>query len=126
MKMVVEGMGRASGRPVRRVRRRMSLKPGHGGGLRADYDVATGPVHRGDLVPTSTQRAWLKRGMGAPGAKLPLFDRSGREVPRRVVDACVRAGWAEPWFSNPSKPDWLVCRLTPRGQAVVSFLDGIA
>jgi hypothetical protein len=123
--MVVEDVGRSGGRSVRRVRRHRSFRPGHGR-ARADYGIAIGPIHKGDLVPTSAQWAWLKRGMGAPGAKLPLFDRSGREVPRRVVEACVRAGWAEPWFSNPSHPDWLVCRLTSRGEAVVTFLDGLA
>jgi len=68
-------------------------------------------------VPSRVQLRWLKRGVGAPGGKLPLFDRAGQEVPRRVIEACIEAGWAERWFSNPTKPDWIVCRLTARGRA---------
>ncbi|WP_293723877.1 hypothetical protein [Stappia sp.] len=37
----------------------------------------------------------------------------------RTVRSCVAAGWAEPWFSNPIKPDWLVCRLTEKGREAV-------
>jgi hypothetical protein len=33
-------------------------------------------------------------------------------------------GWAEPWFANPLKPDWLVCRLTAAGRAVVQDMEG--
>lgn len=70
-------------------------------------------------VPSRVQLGWLRRGLGAPGGKLPIFDRSGREVPRRVIVCCVKAGWAAPWFSNPLKPDWLVCRITDKGRDVV-------
>jgi hypothetical protein len=28
----------------------------------------------------------------------------------------MEQGWAEPWFANPLKPDWLVCRLTQAGR----------
>ncbi|MGB1027900.1 MAG: hypothetical protein ACPGYL_15180, partial [Rhodospirillaceae bacterium] len=52
------------------------------------------------------------------GGKLPLFDRIGQKVSEQTVRSCVRNGWAEPWFKNPLKPDWLVCRLTPLGWAV--------
>ncbi len=62
---------------------------------------------------TAPQKRWLKRGLDQPGGKLPLFDENGRGIPVRTIRACVDAGWAEPWFSNPIKPDWLVCRLTP-------------
>jgi hypothetical protein len=37
-------------------------------------------------------------------------------VSRRTVTACIDQGWAEPWFSNPTKPDWLVCKLTEAGR----------
>ncbi len=66
------------------------------------------------------QRRWLQRGLSQPGGKLPLFDRQGREIPARTVRACIDAGWAEPWFSNPIKPDWLVCRLTPAAMEALS------
>jgi hypothetical protein len=36
----------------------------------------------------------------------------------------MAAGWAEPWFSNPIKPDWLVCRLTEAGRAAVLSASG--
>jgi hypothetical protein len=68
--------------------------------------------------PTETQLAWLKRGLNEPGGKLPLFDRDGQAMDARTIKACLRAGWAEPWRHNPLKPDWLICRLTPQGQAL--------
>jgi hypothetical protein len=69
--------------------------------------------------PTDPQRRWLARGAEQPGGKLPLFDRQGREVPRATIRACIEAGWAEPWFANPVKPDWLVCKLTAEGYRVI-------
>jgi hypothetical protein len=71
------------------------------------------------LRPTEPQRRYLERGLTEPGGKLPLFDRDGREVAPRTIQACVAHGWAAPWFANPVKPDWLVCRLTPKGYAVL-------
>jgi hypothetical protein len=71
------------------------------------------------LRPTEPQRRYLERGLSQPGGKLPLFYPDGREVPSRTVQACIANGWAEPWFKNPVKPDWLVCRLTPRGREVL-------
>ncbi|WP_147162722.1 hypothetical protein [Pararhodospirillum oryzae] len=62
----------------------------------------------------------MRRGLDQPGGKLPLFDENGRRVDSRVVRACLAQGWAEPWFANPLKPDWLVCKLTEAGRAVVS------
>jgi len=69
--------------------------------------------------PTPVQRTWLKRGLDQPGGKLPLFDEYGQHVDPRTVRACVEQGWAEPWYSNPLKPDWLVCKLTLLGRAAV-------
>jgi hypothetical protein len=69
--------------------------------------------------PSAAQRRYLERGLSEPGGKLPLFDRNGREVPRKTIEACVGHGWAEPWTANPIKPDWLVCRLTPAGRSVL-------
>lgn len=70
--------------------------------------------------PTRAQQRWLRRGLDQPGGKLPLFDRQGQEVPESLVRACLSAGWAEPWFANPLKPDWQVCRLTDSGRAVAT------
>jgi hypothetical protein len=67
-------------------------------------------------VPSPVQRAWLKCGLDEPGGKLPLFDRQGQEVDPRTIQACVEQGWAEPWFKNPIKPGWLVCKLTESGR----------
>lgn len=65
---------------------------------------------------SAAQRAWLQRGLDQPGGKLPLFDAEGRRVPAQTVQACLDKGVAEPWFANPLKPDWLVCKLTPLGR----------
>jgi hypothetical protein len=73
-----------------------------------------------EAMPTAAQRAWLVRGLDQPGGKLPLFDRDGQQVNPRTVHTCIEHGWAEPWFSNPLKPDWLVCKLTPAGRSIVS------
>ncbi|HOV04957.1 MAG TPA: hypothetical protein PLG99_11160 [Kaistiaceae bacterium] len=69
--------------------------------------------------PTDAQRRYLVRGLDQPGGKLPLFDENGREIARKTIEACVARGWAEPWFENPLKHDWLVCKLTPAGYEAV-------
>ncbi len=66
------------------------------------------------------QRKWLERGLTQPGGKLPLFDGDGRKVSPQVVNKCVEAGWAAPWFANRLKPDWMVCKLTSAGRAVLT------
>ena len=70
--------------------------------------------------PTPAQRRWLSRGLSEPGGKLPLFDSEGRQVGERTVRSCIERGWAEPWFSNPIKADWLVCKLTAAGRAILA------
>ena len=80
-------------------------------------------LHREDTAapePTSIQRAWLSRGLNQPGGKLPLFDADGQRISARTVRSCLDHGWAEPWFWNAIKPDWLVCKLTDRGRALVA------
>ena len=57
----------------------------------------------------------LARGLNQPGGKLPLFDTDGREVAPETIRACIARGWAEPWFANPIKPDWIVAKLTAAG-----------
>jgi hypothetical protein len=86
-------------------------------GTEVQSDGAAGdqPTER----PSEPQRRYLERGLREPGGKLPLFDRDGREVPHKTVQACIAHGWAEPWFSNPIKPDWLVCKLTAAGYRVL-------
>ncbi len=70
--------------------------------------------------PTAAQINYLDRGYDQPGGKLPLFDEVGRRVDSRVVRACLERGWAEPWFENPLKPDWLVCKLTLAGRHLIA------
>ncbi len=70
-------------------------------------------------LPTAQQRHWLVRGMKQPGGKLPLFDEWGQRINERTVRSCIEQGWAEPWFTNPLKPDWLVCKLTDAGRSAL-------
>jgi hypothetical protein len=84
-----------------------------------DADGERGEEPAAAIRPTEPQRRYLERGLSQPGGKLPLFDADGREVAPRTVQACVANGWAEPWFVNPIKPAWLVCRLTPKGYTVL-------
>ena len=65
------------------------------------------------------QRKWLERGLAQPGGKLPLFDEDGRKVNPQVVKKCLDEGWAEPWFVNQMKIDWMVCKLTKSGRAAL-------
>jgi len=68
--------------------------------------------------PTDPQLRWLIRGLDQPGGKLPLFDVEGRQISERTVRSCIEKGWAEPWFDNPIKPDWIICKLTEVGRKV--------
>ncbi|HEY9080828.1 hypothetical protein [Magnetovibrio sp.] len=84
-------------------------------------DKKTKPTGHGTkATPTQAQHAWLVRGLDQPGGKLPLFDGDGQQVSERTVRSCIEKGWAEPWFSNPLKPDWIVCKLTDDGRAAVA------
>jgi len=76
------------------------------------------------VQPTPAQRRWLRGGLEQPGGKLPLFDGNGQRVSERTVRSCVARGWAEPWFSNPLKPEWLVCKLTHLGRVIAEEDDG--
>lgn len=73
-----------------------------------------------EVRPSAAQRAYLARGLEEPGGKLPLFDRNGQRYSERTIRSCIAHGWAEPWFDNPIKPDWIVCRLTESGQAAIT------
>jgi len=87
---------------------------------------ATGSNARGNNArrPTPAQRHYLAMGLDQPGGKLPVFDHNGREIDVRTIRRCMAAGWAEPWFDNPVKPDWVVCKLTSAGRAVLEKLKG--
>jgi hypothetical protein len=104
----MRGMAEASKRPAR-----TAATGGKHGGKAAS---GASPASRG---PSPAQALWLARGLDQAGGKLPLFDAEGRRVAEKTIRACIAAGWAEPWFSNPIKPDWLVCRLTDAGRAAL-------
>ncbi len=70
--------------------------------------------------PTQEERLYLTRGLSQPGGKLPLFDIDGQRVDPALVRACLANGWVQPWFVNPLKPDWLVCKLTEKGRRAIS------
>ena len=70
--------------------------------------------------PSPTQLKWLRRGLSQPGGKLLLFDSWGQRVNDQTVRSCIAQGWAEPWFANPLKPDWLVCKLTSSGRSIAA------
>ena len=69
----------------------------------------------GDL-PTMVEMLYLRRGLSQAGGKLPLFDMDGQIVAEAIVQRCLARGWAQPWFNNPLKPGWLVCKLTAAGR----------
>jgi hypothetical protein len=71
-------------------------------------------------APTLAELFYLRRGLDQPGGKLPLFDLDGQAVAGSLVRRCLDRGWAEPWFNNPLKPDWLVCKLTPTGRRLAT------
>jgi hypothetical protein len=85
--------------------------------LRKTTGPATGAKAAGAKA-TPAQQRWLRCGLTQPGGKLPLFDTEGQLIPANTVKSCIRRGWAEPWFENPLKKDWLVCRLTHLGRVV--------
>ena len=67
-------------------------------------------------VLSEGEQNYLKQGLKQPGGKLPLFDRRGQELPTELIQSCIKKGYAQRWFANPLKPDWLVCRLTEKGR----------
>jgi hypothetical protein len=81
------------------------------------------PTRRGRVAraaqPSAVQRSWLRRGLEQPGGKLPLFDGNGQRIDPRTIRSCIENGWAQPWFHNPLKPEWLVCKLTDAGRALL-------
>jgi len=73
----------------------------------------------GTIKPTNAQLSYLRLGVDQAGGKLPLFDHNGQQINPATIKSCVKNGWADPWFANPIKPDWLVCRLTDSGRALL-------
>ena len=67
-------------------------------------------------MPSNAEAAYLRLGLDQPGRKLPLFDAKGQPIRPQVIRTCLARGWAERWFANPMAPEWLVCRLTEKGE----------
>lgn len=79
--------------------------------------AASKTTRRGAVkILSKAERDYLSKGLEQPGGKLPLFDGRGQEISRQVIKSCIQKGFAERWFANPIKPDWLVCRLTDAGR----------
>lgn len=76
------------------------------------------PAATGVAKATAAQVKYLSFGLNQPGGKLPLFDEQGQEIRASTIRSCIEKGWAEPWFDNPVKPGWLVCKLTKAGRLV--------
>ncbi len=68
---------------------------------------------------SAAQRGYLARGLGQPGGKLPLFDDKGQRIKAATIKSCIKAGFCQPWYRNPIKEDWLVCKLTDAGKAAL-------
>jgi hypothetical protein len=86
-------------------------------------DVAPCALNDNDVCevePSLPELFYLRRGLTQAGGKLPLFDLDGQAIAPGVVQVCLDRGWAEPWFNNPLKPDWLVCKLTEAGRRLAS------
>ncbi len=87
--------------------------------LKRSRRLNPGPLVHPRAKPTLVQRAWLVRGLSQAGHKLPLFDYLGQRISPRTIQSCINQGWAEPWFDNPIKPEWLVCKLTEQGRRML-------
>ena len=87
--------------------------------MRGTHSFAPDGETSSERKPSPPQRQWLLKGLKQPGGKLPIFLDDGRQVCERTVKTCLERGWAEPWFANPIKPNWQICRLTEKGRLAV-------
>ena len=84
----------------------------------AKQSVDNQNVAKENVKPSTAQVRYLRQGLRQAGGKLPLFNQDGQEIASKTIRSCIDRGWAEPWFNNPAKPDWLVCKLTEAGRKV--------
>jgi len=82
--------------------------------------MATASIKQSARLLDKNERNYLAMGGTQPGGKLPLFDEDGQEIKAQIIKSCIEKGFAEPWFANPMKPDWLVCRLTEAGRQIIA------
>ena len=94
-------------------------REGLGGPMNEDRKSGRGGGAKAGAKLTAAQSDYLSRGLAEPGGKLPLFDRNGQRYSRRTIQSCIDRGWARPWFQNPLKPDWLICKLTDEGRRIL-------
>jgi len=65
---------------------------------------------------------WLRGGMTREDGRLALFDQFADPVEKSLIKTAVAAGYAEPWFASPMRPQWTVFRLTRNGRAYLERL----
>ena len=70
---------------------------------------------------SEAQKRYLVRGLDQPGGKLPIFNEDGTKISEKTIKSCIEKGYAKPWFKNPVKPDWLICKLTERGRDILKI-----
>jgi len=81
-------------------------------------------VHDINTRISDAELEYLRPGLTQSGGKLPLFDVAGQRVNPKTMRACIQKGLCAPWFANPMKPDWLVCRLTDKGRQILVERSG--
>ena len=86
-------------------------------------DMKTQQSRSAGRVSEREMRQWLSGGLTRPESRLALFDQFGEPIDRALVREAIRLGYAEPWFANPMRPEWMVCRLTARGRAALDRHD---
>ncbi len=64
-------------------------------------------------------RDWLRGGLNREDGRLAMFDTFGEPVRKIIIKTAIAEGLAEPWFSSPMRPQWMVCRLTSKGRDVL-------
>jgi len=78
---------------------------------------------RADFAARETDlamREWLSGGLKREDGRLALFDLFGEPIDRGAVKKAIAQGYAEPWFASPMRPQWTVCRLTPKGRTALN------
>jgi len=71
--------------------------------------------------PSPDELNWMRRGLGQPGGKIPVFDENDNPVDPKIVRRCLEQQWVEPWIGNQKNPDnlYMACRLSPLGRRLV-------
>ncbi|MEJ2027151.1 MAG: hypothetical protein P8X52_06795, partial [Limibacillus sp.] len=71
--------------------------------------------------PSPEELNWMRRGLGQPGGKIPVFDENDNPVDPKIVRRCLEQQWVEPWIGNQKNPNnlYMACRLSPLGRRLV-------